>query len=520
MLNWIGGRKATAAVPAIRRRAREVIAALPQGNAVASVNALTEALEAVKYADSLSVNERFDEIQQLDLAGLAHTGTLLREYLNTARQKKLREGELWGAAYGYWAELAAAYVGCMQRYAADAHGAVTFRLKVPVALARALRALRRQLQWARIRYAAPNEELWLGLARLYSFAEAATIDDAVLIYAGESTTIKLEFVKALMQSALSCEILQPQEQDLATQVISYFAPLFAVSKQADAGCTHWFDLNHPQSPVRATRAPLPDAHVCSFGAGAAVEALDQALAQLASSRDLPAGLAFEDRADPALIKSILEHVRQDWSGKTQSRQHERRKINARITVVPGFKDIMRTLEFVVSDSLDFTDQPTAESWVVNDVSEGGYGAVIPEVVGDWVEVDSLVAVAGDLPTGWRIGVVRRVLRVPGNQQHVGVQLLGSNASLVRIRREDQLHADVGVSQKIPLDFAILLNDDAASQSEVEVLVRGGSFTTRDNVYMEAGNQQVVLRPKAVVERSAACERVAFTVVNRNPWVET
>jgi hypothetical protein len=272
-------------------------------------------------------------------------------------------------------------------------------------------------------------------------------------------------------------------------------------------------------PVRTTRAPLPDSDVCYFGAGPAVAALEQVLAHLESTRELPSALILEDKADPAFVKSILEHVHQDWSGKTQSRQHERQKINARVTVVPGYKEVMRTLEFVISDSLDFTDQPTAESWVVNDSSESGYGAVIPAVAGDWVEVGSVVGVEGEVPRHWRVGVVRRVLRVAGNQQRVGVQLLGRNASLVRIRREDQRHVDMGVSQKVPLDFAILLNDDAANQPEIEVLVRGGSFTSQDKVYMTVGKQQLVLRPRAVVERSAGCERVAFTVVNRSPWAE-
>lgn len=486
---------------------------------MAAVGAITEALEAIKNADALTLNERYDEIQQLDIAVVAHTRTLLREYLNTSRQKKQREGELWNSAYGCWSELASAYVGCVQRYAADANGAVTFRLKVPVALARALRALRRQLQWTRIRYAVPSRQLWSDLASLYSFSPASSVGEPVLIYPGESTSIKLEFLKALMQSALSCEILQPPGQDLATQVVSHFAPMFVLSRKADAGCTHWFDINDPQTPVRTARAPLPDSDVCYFGAGPAVEALKQVLAHLEATRELPPALVLEEKADPAFVKSILVHVYQDWSGKMQSRRHERQKINARVTVVPGFKDIMRTLEFVVSDSLDFTDQPTAESWVVNDVSESGYGAVIPAVAGDWVEVGSLVGVAGEVPRGWRVGVVRRVLRVEGNQQRVGIELLGRNASLVRIRREDQRHTPMGVSQKVPLDFAILLSTDAINQPEIEVLVRGGTFTSLDNVYMEIGKQQVVLRPKAVVEKNAACERVVFSVVNRSQWAE-
>lgn len=514
MLNWSeGGAKATGGAV---QRARDVIAALPPRNAVAAVRAITEALESINAAADMALDLRYSEIQQLDAATVEHTQTLLREYLNTPRQKKLREGELWGSAYDCWRELATAYVRCVQRYAADPRSAVAFRVNVPVALARALRALRRQMQWTRLRYAAPGAPLWSGLASLYAFVESSNIDEGVLIYPGETTTIKQEFLKALMQSALSCESLQPPGQDLASAVVSQYAPLFVLSKKPLDGCTHWFDLKHPQAPARTTRAPQPGDDPRYFGAGAAVGALEKTLAQFESSRDLPPGLAGEGRNDPIFVKSIFEHVYQDWSGKTQARQHERQKINARITVVPGFKDTMRCIEFAVSDSLDFTDQPGAESWVVDDVSTGGYGAVIPSVAGDWVEVGSLVGIEGDTPRAWRVGVVRRVERLGGNQQRVGVQLLGSIASLVRMRREDEREAQVGLSQRVPLDFAILLTADVQAQSEAEVLVRSGSFTSMDNVYMLTSDKSLVLRPMAVVERNAACERVAFRVIGPAP----
>lgn len=513
MLNW-PGKRGSASRSAVKR-ARGVLAALPQGNAVAAVKAITEALESIGNAEGMRLEDRYDDIQQLDIAAQEHTQELLREYLNTARQKKIREGELWNGAHEYWSGLAAAYARCVQRYSADPHGAVAFRLKAPVALTRAIRALRCQLQWTRIRYAAPKAELWSELANLYSVAESADADKELLIYPGETTTTQREFLKTLMQSALSSEELTPQGQDFASVVVSHFAPSFVLSTTPDSGCTHWFDPTQPKAPMRTTRrttrTPSAESTAYYFGAGPAVESLEKMIVQVEATGELPPGLAKEGM-EPALVKSILEHVHRDWSGKTQARAHERQKVNSRITVVPGFKDIMRTIEFAVSDSLDFTDQPTAESWVVDDVSEGGYGAVIPSVAGDWVEVGSLVGVEGDVPRAWRVGVIRRVQRVEFNQQRVGVQLLSQNAILVRMRRENEQQAPVSVSQQIPLDFAILLSTDPAAQPEVEVLVRRGSFTSMDTVYMMAKDQLIVLRPRAIVERSTGCERVAFKVI--------
>lgn len=111
MLGWQEKRGATGNGGV--KQASEVIAALPPVNAVAAVKDFTEALEAIASADGLALDDRYAEIQRLDVAALGHTRVLLREYLNTARQKKLREGELWNGAYDYWSELAAAYVKCV-----------------------------------------------------------------------------------------------------------------------------------------------------------------------------------------------------------------------------------------------------------------------------------------------------------------------------------------------------------------------------------------------------------------------
>ena len=121
---------------------------------------------------------------------------------------------------------------------------------------------------------------------------------------------------------------------------------------------------------------------------------------------------------------------------------------------------------------------------------------------------------GELPFAGHptLGSCAAWLAAGGVPAQPGVVVQECGVGLVRIRREEQRQADLGASQRVPLDFAILLSADAASQKEVEVIVRSGSFTQVDNVYMESGNQHIVLRPKAVVERNAACERVLFSVV--------
>ena len=165
MLNWMGTRKATDGM-AILRDTHEVIAALPGDDAVAAVTQIAEALDAINHADTLTLEERYDDICLLDAATVERTHLLLREYLTTSRQMKQREEQLWNGAYNCWDALATAYVICVQRYASDTTAASGFRRPARVAVARAIRALRRQLQWLRIRYQPAVPAIWIGLANL------------------------------------------------------------------------------------------------------------------------------------------------------------------------------------------------------------------------------------------------------------------------------------------------------------------------------------------------------------------
>ena len=511
MLNWMGTQNTADGV--LLRDPHDVISGLPADDAIAAVVQITEALEAINGADTLTLEERYDDIYMLDAATVERTHLLLREYLQTSRQMKQRETDLWNGAYNCWKALATAYVICVQRYAADAAAASGFRKPARVAVARAMRALRRQLQWRRIRYAAPVPSIWMGLANLYAYIEPENIEEEMLIYPGEQSTIKREFLKALVQSSLSCENLQPPAQDLATYIVSRYSPHFVLSKAPDAGCTHWFDLKNPQPPLLIARGPRSGADLRYFGAGVAVESLGAALREIEDTGKVPVDLGFKYPIDLAFLTPVLTQIYQDWSGKPQPRQHERQKSNARITVVPGFKEILDVLENASVDPFDFTAKTNVESWVANDVSAGGFGAVIPSTGGDWVSVGSIAGIEGEIVGEWSVGMVRRVQRLDDGQQQIGIQVLSRNAQAVRMMREDASPKNMRLTQRMPLDHTILLTADAANQKEVEVLVRDDSrYDDEGSVHMLVGDTVLLLQIQDVVEKNNGCARISFTVI--------
>ena len=511
MENWMGTQE-TADPMSLLKDTHRVIAALPADDAVAAVAQITEALSAINNSDSLTLEERYDDIYLLDAATVERTRSLLREYLQTSRQMKQRENELWNGAYNCWKELAAAYVICVQRYAADSAAAAGFHKPARVAVARAMRALRRQLHWRRIRYSAPVPSIWMGLANLFAYIESEDIEEEMLIYPGETTTIKREFLKVLVQSSLSSDNLQPPGQDLATFIVSRYSQHFVLSKTPDHGCTHWFDLKDPQPPALLKREPRSGADLRYFGAGAAVDALGEALQVIDESGKVPPDLGFTYPIDLSFLTPVLAQIYQDWSGKPLSRQHEREKSSARITVVPGFKEILDALENMAADPLDFTAKANVESWVANDISAGGFGAVIPSTSGDWVTVGSIAGIESEVVGEWAVGIVRRVQRLDDGQQRIGMQVLSRNALGVRVMREDASPVNMRLTQRMPLDDAILLTQDASAQMDVEALVKDEGRYDEGNVHMLAGRSVLLLQIQEVVEKYASCVRVRFTVL--------
>ena len=69
-----------------------------------------------------------------------------------------------------------------------------------------------------------------------------------------------------------------------------------------------------------------------------------------------------------------------------------------------------------------------------------------------------------------------------------------------------------VTQRMPLDHAILLTADAAQQKGVEVLVRNAASYSTGNVHMLAGESVLLLQFNEVLEKNAACARISFNVL--------
>ena len=487
---WIGG--STVDHPmADAKQARQIIDGLPT-NPVRALQEVTEWLESLTQTEGFRLNRRFENIGLLEGAVKNHQRTLLQDYLSAPRPQKFQENKLWNGVFGFWKQLENAYILCVREYDSGFSGITSIGISLPVIMARALRALALQLKWALFRYGPVEPRIWAEIAGLYRLAEQKGVADGVIaIYPDERgrSTLQREFLKAVMLSASSLDGLPLIRQEIAERAVAHFAGAFRLSTRPE-GCTHCFDLALPKPPVRLFKGAEPTETLRYFGAGEKLAGLDQLTAQILSG-SIPADFNLGGSYEPELVAGVLKHLAQTWSLTPPVRSAERRQTAGRATVVPGLKEILSTLEPSAGDDLNFGQQPSAESWIVDNVSDGGYGAIIPVRTGEWVRVGALVGLKSETSQYWAIGFVCRITSDEHQQRHVGIQLLTKAAIPLKLSMWDSMSS---LDFNLSTEPGVLLAASPDAEGEVGVLLCKGVL---NGVFKEPDKLELKFRDKSL-----------------------
>jgi hypothetical protein len=129
---------------------------------------------------------------------------------------------------------------------------------------------------------------------------------------------------------------------------------------------------------------------------------------------------------------------------------------------------------------------TAESWVVENVSLGGFGASVA-VLGDWLKIGALLAIQPEGGDNWVLGVVRRYNKDSETQAGVGIQTLSRNAHSVELLPRTSGFSATGA---IP---GILLRE-ASVPGEVRIVLPVASFDVRESLEFSTDGQAHLLTP--------------------------
>ena len=477
---------------------KRIIAELPLDNAFKAVDDISGWVESLSNADGFAADLLFDVLRQLDDAAQPHLKTLARNYLNSPRLSRSEEKRLWSANFDYWGQLADLCGRCLAKVGSKEKGADALKGAVPLLAARTIAALGQQVKWVEFRYGPVSNELWQRLGEVYLTAEAfKAAHKPVQLYPNVpgSTTVGGEYLRVLAFHASSMDSLMPLEIELADRLLAHFLSGFVFTATPESHSVYWVDASRALPPMRM--AKLPSALTPTlrfFSPGTAPKALDE-LIHAVERGDVPAGLNLGGQYQPRTLLAVLRHLALYWAAQPPLREHARHNVKTRLAVLHGFDD---SFTVFAGDVARIGKERAAESWVVENVSLGGFGAAIENLRGDWLKVGSLISMQPEGGENWVLGMVRRFSKESDNEANVGIQTLARQAVSIELRPRASTYS---VGSSIP---GIRLAEDRAP-GEVRLVLPIASFDLRESLEYQGNGRRYLLTPIELLETGADFE---------------
>lgn len=485
------------------RELRRIVSELPKDNAFKAQDEITGWLESLAGIDDFPADRLYEVILAFEEAAQPHLKRLSREYFQAARLSRSEEKRLWSINYGFWSLLAGACERCLNRLADKPRPGELSKAVLPALSARLIAALGCVLKWEQFHYGPMPPELWRPLGRALLAAEEGHVADKPVSLLGRSgmTSPIMEYQRVMVFQAASLGSLVPLEIEIAERLIAHFLNGFVFTSTALADSVYWSDLALAQPPLRLARMPASATPTQRFIKPAAAYRDMQALLDgLERGGDVPADIDLGGQYPAKLVARVLKHLASYLAPIPPQRKHERHRVMHRMSVLPGLVN-----SFVVFSG-EFGGRPAGlpiESWVVENVSRGGFGAVLGNVPGEWLKVGALIAMQPEGGDNWLVGVIRRYHRVSEHEARVGIEALARQADAQEVRVRSA--SSYGAAAATP----VLLLRDGNAPGELRVILPYGSFSQRESLEYAAKGGRYLLEPLALVEQTTDYELARY-----------
>ena len=476
------------------RAVRQIVADLPGDNAFKALDEIAGWLESLLVTDECGAAAIYEAAILFDDAAQAPLKRLAREYLHTPRLARSNEKRLWSINHGFWTLLAGVYERCLK--GADAGGAAgeALRSRLPVLVSRLLAALRTVLKWEQFHYGPTPPAIWLRMGRALEAAGAAGVaGKRVALGSGGVTSPDLEYARAMAFLAASMDSLLPAEIELGERLIAHFLPGFVFGPQVHEDSVYWVDLKLEQPPMRLARMPAAAVPSLRFFKPDAAHAQMLALLQsLERGDDMPPEINLGAPYPVRAILPVLRHLSAYLAPIPPQRLHARHAVKHRMSVLNGLINA-----FVVFSG-DFGGRPAGlqmESWVVENVSRGGFGALVSSIPGEWLRVGALVSLQPEGGDNWLLGIVRRYRRENENESRVGIEALSRQVLSVELK----VRTSSSVASGSPVPGLLL--EDGGDAEEVRLVLPPAAFDLREPLEYQSDGRRYLLAPVALLEQT-------------------
>jgi cyclic-di-GMP-binding protein len=428
-----------------------------------------------------------------------------RYFASGGNTESAEQSRVWGPVSLYCAQLEAAYMHLARQFQTYSQGWAEGGDKIPMVVARAMRATSMRLKWQLMRYLPVEKDIWQTLSQLWAFVEDKSMGQARVVVYKDKSTLPREFLKPMMLAVSAADSLPALEVDIAYRVIDHLSDRFELQRHPAKACNFFVDIDRWTAPERYTPVSVVRSGARFFGPGRVMEQIDELISRLAGGEIVPGEMNLHGISDMGAVIHVLEHLGRHWWGRRPQRRAERRLSLSQIGVVHGFDEIMTRLS---SDEIVEQMPPPAETWSVENESDDGYGAVLPMSLGEWLHVGKVLAVKPSDTRIWAVGIVRHLAAQEGGQRNVGIELLARGARLVTLRQR----TDAQQTWK-----ALLLPSHSggnASLGEVSLLLPADSFLPDSSLEMEVYSTSYILEPRILIEHGNEFEMARYRIVQR------
>lgn len=504
----------------------QIIEELPADNPAMALEELTHWLLALSNAEGINLKERVKRLARIDQSAQKYERALRRQYAETSRMHKTTEERIWNASFDFLEATVNAHLRCIanlpQKGEQNDHD-------LAIVIMRALRRLDLQAHWLHLRYRPVPTAFW---DRIFSVIQLA--EDRALLHlpvtlnstAKVQTTVAQEMLKFLMMSVAAPEHLTKTQIDLAHLLTHNLAGTFCWEQIPNGSTVFHVDFSKPKTPIRLTK--VSEHHFMSrcFGSGEAVRALVVGLKQLESG-GVPVTLGSIDfssykRED---LLEVMAHLSQCWCKSDVRNEHqhfdkrhtERTQVFYRISVVHSFnflyEQLMQALTTTSSLAID-NDENETESWVVENISQMGYGVTISSLKEDWVQNHTVIGIQPD-SAPWQIGVIRRVASESVENTQAGIQILSNQPLAAMLRPLDkemsiwETAADTQTYHHTP---GIVMQKEPPYQNEESLLLASGSYQLHRTYAMVVGEEKRTIRLLDRIHTFQGVDQIIFSDV--------
>jgi len=489
------------------RELQQIVSELPRDNAFKSLDEIGGWLESLAVATDFPADRLFVAASQLEDAASAHLRRLSREYLHTVRLSKAEERRLWAINAGFWRQLAEIYEKALAGLVALGPTPDVVRHQMPGLCARLLGALRSQLKWEQFHYGPTPSSIWSRLGAALLQAEATGVATRPSNVGGltGSTTPLAEYRKAMVFQAASMDSLLPLEIELAERFIAHYLGLFDFPLHGEHDCVYWVDLALAQPPLRLARMPAEATpSLRFFRPGRAFGEMEALLQMLERGGDVPGDIPLGGQYPAKTLIPVLRHLCAYLAPIPPQRRHDRHRVKHRMSVMSGL------VNAYVAFSGDFGGRPAGlqiESWVVENVSRGGFGAFVNSIPGEWLKVGALLALQPEGGENWVLGCVRRYHRESEDEARIGIETLAR--AVVAVELKPKMASSYAAVGGIP---ALLLQEGNAP-GEVRVVLPPYTFDPRESLELVRDDgRRALLEPLLVIEQTNDYELARYRVL--------